>query len=106
MNPIRPLLNGPSLLLYFLQMLRELLDTNVGTGDEADHAEQDQENVLPQDPVEASVARFLVEGDQFDDGREHHAERAETYGSDQRHKRSNVGQGSRYEHGDGLEWRE
>ena len=83
-------------------MLRELLDTDVRTGDEANHPEQDQEDVFPQDPVEASVAGFLVEGDQFDYGREHHTESAEANGSDQRHEGANVGQGSRYEHGDGL----
>lgn len=86
-------------------MLRELLDTDVRTGDEANHPEQDQEDVFPQDPVEASVAGFLVEGDQFDHGREHHAEGAEANGSDQRHERANVGQGGRDEHGDGLKWK-
>lgn len=84
-------------------MLRELLDTDVGTGNETNHAEQDQEDVLPQDPVEASVAGFLVEGDQFDDGREHHAEGAEADGTDQRDEWTDVGQGSGDDHGDGLE---
>lgn len=54
-------------------MLRELLDTDIGTGDETHYAKQNQEDVLPQDPVESSVAGFFVESDQLDDCREHHA---------------------------------
>lgn len=90
-------------VLDLLQMLRELLDTDIGTGDETNHAEQYQEDVLPEDPVEAPVARFLVEGDQFDNGREHHAEGAEADGPDQRDEGTDVGQGGGDDHGDGLE---
>lgn len=83
-------------------MLGELLDADVGSGDEPDHAEQDQADVLPEDPVEPAVAGLLVVRDQLDHRREHHAERAEADGPDESHEGANVGQGGRDDHRDGL----
>lgn len=74
--------------------MEDVHDADVGAGEEAQDAEADQEQVLPEDPVEAAEPVGAVPvGDGLDDGGEDEAEEGQAHGAHQRDEGAQVGDG-------------
>lgn len=80
----------------------DLQQTNVRAGQKAHNAKYDEQQILPQAPVESSQTRFVPVHDNLNDGREHETEGAQADGTNQRDKRPQIGHGSGQCNGENL----
>lgn len=80
---------------------QDLLDTDIRAGEEAQHAERNDGDILPQPPVPLAEAVLLFpDGHQFDYRREHEAQRGQTHSPDEGDEWTQIGDRDRHADGE------
>lgn len=83
----------------FLIFGNNFLYADVGSGAETNHSEANQQNILPENPIESTPARSLVVGDNFDDRWEHETQRTQAHSTNEANERTKLRNG--HSNGDG-----